>query len=150
MVQEAGGEPVLIRDDTLEMGLYERTEAAIAAGADLFVSIHNNALPDGVQPVGREGTSTYHYHPHSHDLAVAVQEGMLATLGLRDLGVYWGDLAVTRLSWMPSVLAEGAFMMIPSHEAALMTPGFQEAYARGVLDGIEAFLRSVAEDGARR
>jgi hypothetical protein len=31
-----------------------------------------------------------------------------------------------------------------------MTPGFQEAYARGVLDGIEAFLRSVAEDGARR
>ncbi|HSM08103.1 MAG TPA: N-acetylmuramoyl-L-alanine amidase [Gemmatimonadota bacterium] len=150
MVREAGAEPVLIRDDTLPIGLYERTTAAMDAGAELFVSIHNNALPDGVQPIGREGTSTYHYHPHSHDLAVAVQEGMLATMGLRDLGVYWGDLAVTRMSWMPSVLAEGAFMMIPSHEAALMTPEFQAAYARGVLDGIEAFLRSVAEDGERR
>jgi len=146
MVREAGGEPVLIRDDTLEMGLYERTTAAIERGAELFVSIHNNALPDGVQPVGREGTSTYHYHPHSHDLAVAVQEGMLRAMGLRDLGVYWGDLAVTRMSWMPSVLAEGAFMMIPSHEAALMTPEFQAAYARGVLDGIEAFLRKVAAE----
>lgn len=146
LVREAGAEPVLIRDDTLPIGLYERTEAAKEASAELFVSIHNNALPDGVQPIGREGTSTYHYHPHSHDLAVAVQEGMLETMLLRDLGVYWGDLAVTRMSWMPSVLAEGAFMMIPSHEAALKAPEFQERYARGVLRGIESFLRQVAEE----
>ncbi|MFQ5529072.1 MAG: N-acetylmuramoyl-L-alanine amidase [Gemmatimonadota bacterium] len=146
LVREAGAEPVLIRDDTLPMGLYERTQRAIDAGADVFVSIHNNALPDGVRPVGREGTSTYHYHPHSHALAVAVQEGMLSSMRLRDLGVYWGDLAVTRMSWMPSVLAEGAFMMIPSHEAALKTPEFQARYARGVLDGIAEFLRQTAEE----
>ncbi len=145
LVSEAGGIPVLIRDDTLAVGLYERTQRAIEADADVFVSIHNNALPDGVQPVGREGTSTYHYHPHSHALAEAVQEGMLASMRLRDLGVYWGDLAVTRMSWMPSVLAEGAFMMIPSHEAALKTPEFQARYAQGVLDGIGEFLRQAAE-----
>ena len=147
LVREAGGEPILIRDDTLPVGLYERTQRAIEAGAELFVSIHNNALPDGVQPVGREGTSTYHYHPHSHDLAEAIQEGMLASMRLRDLGVYWGDLAVTRMSWMPSVLTEGAFMMIPSHEAALRTQGFQARYAAGVLAGIESFLRQQAASG---
>lgn len=149
LVREAGGTPVLIRDDTLPIGLYERTNAAIDANADLFVSIHNNALPDGVEPIGREGTSTYHYHPHSHDLAEAVQNGMLATMRLRDLGVYWGDLAVTRMSWMPSILTEGAFMMIPSHEAALMNPAFQERYARGVLQGITTFLRRVGAEEAR-
>ena len=42
---------------------------------------------------------------------------------------------------MPSVLAEGAFMMMPRHEAALRLAEFQEAYARGVLAGIEGFLR---------
>jgi N-acetylmuramoyl-L-alanine amidase len=146
LVREAGAEPVLIRDDTLPIGLYERTQAAIEAGAEVFVSIHNNALPDGVQPVGREGTSTYYYHPHSHDLAVGVHQGMLQTMRLRDLGVYWGDLAVTRMSWMPAILTEGAFMMIPSHEAALMNPEFQERYARGVLEGIEAFLGAAAAE----
>jgi len=146
LVRQSGGEPVLIRDDTLPVGLYERTQRAIEAEADVFVSIHNNALPDGVQPVGREGTSTYHYHPHSHGLAEAVQDGMLASMRLRDLGVYWGDLAVTRMSWMPSILTEGAFMMIPAHEAALKTPEFQERYARGVLAGIEGFFRQTAEE----
>jgi N-acetylmuramoyl-L-alanine amidase len=140
-----GAEPILLREDTLPMGLYERTTAAEAADAELFVSIHNNALPDGVRPFGREGTSTYYYHPHSAALADAVQTGMLATMRLRDLGVFWGDLAVCRMSWMPSVLTEGAFMMMPRHEAALRDPAFQELYARGVADGIERFLRETAE-----
>ncbi len=126
------------------MGLYERTGAAEEAEAELFVSIHNNALPDGVRPFGREGTSTYYFHPQAAGLASAVQEGMLATMRLRDLGVFWGDLAVCRMSWMPSILTEGAFMMMPRHEAALRNPGFQELYARGVADGIEAFLRDTA------
>lgn len=146
LVREAGGEPVLIRDDTLPMGLYERTQRAIEERAEIFVSIHNNALPDGLRPVGREGTSAYYYHPHSHALAVAVQQGMLSSLRLRDLGVFWGDLAVTRMSWMPAILTEGAFMMIPSHEAALRTNRFQERYARGILNGIEEFLREAASD----
>ncbi|MFQ5689604.1 MAG: N-acetylmuramoyl-L-alanine amidase [Gemmatimonadota bacterium] len=142
MLRKAGAIPIQLRADTLPLGLYERTERARQAGAEIFVSIHNNALPDGVRPFGREGTGTYYYHPHSLPLAAAVQAGMLHEMGLRDLGVTWGDLAVTRMSWMPAVLTEGAFMMIPRHEAALRTPDFQDRYARGVLEGIREFLRS--------
>ncbi|MGW8283145.1 MAG: N-acetylmuramoyl-L-alanine amidase family protein, partial [Gemmatimonadota bacterium] len=108
-----------------------------------------NALPDGVRPYGREGTSTYYFHPQSVALASEVQEGMLSTMRLRDLGVFWGDLAVCRMSWMPAILTEGAFMMMPIHEAALRDPGFQELYARGVADGIEAFLAGVAGSSLR-
>ncbi|MCL7936734.1 MAG: N-acetylmuramoyl-L-alanine amidase [marine benthic group bacterium] len=144
ILTERGAMPILIRNDREQMGLYERTNAAEEAGAELFVSIHNNALPDGVRPFGREGTSTYYFHPHAAGLASAIQDGMLATMRLRDLGVFWGDLAVCRMSWMPAVLTEGAFMMMPKHEAALRDPGFQELYARGVADGIEAFLARTA------
>lgn len=140
MLADAGALPVLLRRDTLPMGLYERTSAAIEAGGELYVSIHNNALPDGVMPFGQEGTSTYYYHPHSRHLATTVQEGMLDAMRLRDLGVYWGNLAVCRMSWMPSILTEGAFMMMPDHEAALKDPEFQALYARGVLEGIRSFL----------
>jgi len=144
ILAERGAEPVLLRNDRERMGLYERTGAAEDAEAELFVSIHNNALPDGVRPFGREGTSTYYFHPQAAALASTVQQGMLSTMRLRDLGVFWGDLAVCRMSWMPSILTEGAFMMMPRHEAALKDPGFQELYARGVADGIEAFLRDTA------
>jgi len=144
LLQSAGAEPILIRADTLPLGLYERTGRAIEEDAELFVSIHNNALPDGVRPFGREGTSTYYFHPHSRDLAAALQGGMLGSMGLRDLGYFWGDLAVARMSWMPSALTEGAFMMMPEHEAALKTPQFQRAYASGILDGLRAFLAARA------
>jgi N-acetylmuramoyl-L-alanine amidase len=140
MLENAGAEPILLRRDTLPMGLYERTTAAIEAGAELYVSIHNNALPDGVRPFGRQGTSTYYYHPHSRHLATTVQEGMLDSMRLRDLGVYWGNLAVCRMAWMPSILTEGAFMMMPDQEAALKDPEFQARYASGVLEGIRDFL----------
>ncbi len=144
LLEEAGAEPVLVRDTDAAVGLYERRDSARAAGADLLVSIHNNALPDGLRPFGREGTSTYYFHPHARRLARQVQRGMLRTMGLRDRGVRWGNLALPRESWMPTVLTEGAFMMIPRHEAALRTQGFREAYARGVLEGLRGFLQSHA------
>ena len=71
----------------------------------------------------------------------------MGRLGLPDQGVVWGDLAVAREPWMPAVLVEGAFMIIPEHEAALRTVEFQRSYARGILDGLEAFLGSVAATG---
>ena len=140
LLKQAGAVPVIIRNDGSSVGLYDRTARARAAGSHLFVSIHNNALPDGVRPFGHEGTSTYYFHPHARRLAETVQAGMLAHMRLRDLGRLWGNLAVARMSWMPAILTEGAFMMIPRHEAALRTPEFQEAYAMGVLVGIERFL----------
>jgi N-acetylmuramoyl-L-alanine amidase len=150
LLEQEGAEPVLTRRDTMPVGLYDRTGLAERIDADLFVSIHNNALPDGIRPFGEEGTSTYYYHPHSRVLAQSVQAGMLASMDLRDLGVRWGSFAVARLRWMPSVLAEGAFMMFPRQEAALKTREFQDAYARGVLWGLEEFLRGHVRKEASR
>ena len=42
------------------------------------------------------------------------------------------------------MLCEGAFLMIPQQEAALRTPEFQAAYARGVVDGLREYFRSLA------
>jgi len=147
LLEEAGAEPVLVRRDTSAVGLYERRRRAREAGATALVSIHNNALPDGVRPFGREGTSTYYFHPHARKLGRWIQRGMLREMGLRDLGLRWGNLALPRESWMPSVLAEGAFMMFPRQEAALRTEEFRRAYARGVRDGLREFYRERARWG---
>jgi N-acetylmuramoyl-L-alanine amidase len=145
LLEAAGADPVVIRSDRAAVGLYERTGRARAGDADVLVSIHNNALPDGIRPFDRAGTSTFYYHPHAAPLANAVQAGMLEHMGLEDRGVLWGDLAMVREPWMPAVLTEGAFVMIPAHETALRTDAFQRLYAQGVFEGIEAFLRSSVE-----
>jgi N-acetylmuramoyl-L-alanine amidase len=143
---EARGAAVLMtRTGPGAVALYDRPVAARRANAHAFVSIHLNALPDGVDPFRNHGTGTYYFNPYSEALAREVQLGMLRRMGLRDLGVYYDNLAVLRPTWMPSVLCEGAFIMIPEQEAALRTPEFQDAYARGVAEGIEAFFANLEE-----
>ena len=48
---------------------------------------------------------------------------------------------MVRPTWMPAVLAEGLFMMIPEQEAVLASEDGQRRYALGLMEGIEAFLR---------
>lgn len=146
MLERAGARVVMTRTTDASLGLYERPGLAEAAGAELLVSIHNNAFPDGVNPWVNNGTSTYYYMPRSARLAMLVQREMVAQLGLRDLGAGRGDLALVRVPWMPSVLTEGAFLMIPEQEQALRTPAFHRRYARGVLRGIERYLAELAAD----
>ena len=69
---------------------------------------------------------------------------MVRHMGLRDLGTNYDNLAVLRPTWMPAVLCEGAFIMIPEQEAALRTAEFQDRYALGVVDGIEAYFKGLA------
>jgi N-acetylmuramoyl-L-alanine amidase len=126
------------------VALGDRPIMARRADAHALVSIHLNALPDGVNPFTAHGTGTYYFHPHAAPLARAVQAGMVRRMGLRDLGTYYDNLALVRPTWMPAVLCEGAFLMIPEQEAALRTPEFQAAYARGVADGLEAYFRGLA------
>ncbi|HUP00618.1 MAG TPA: N-acetylmuramoyl-L-alanine amidase [Gemmatimonadota bacterium] len=146
ILEERGAEVVLTRaSPDSALGLYDRTNLAIESGGEIFVSIHNNALPDGVNPFVHNGTSVLYYHPQSEPLAEAIQAQLLPRTGLSDHGVWHQNLAVTRMNEMPSVLVEGAFMMIPEQEALLETEGFQRRIAEGVAAGIERFL---AERGA--
>jgi N-acetylmuramoyl-L-alanine amidase len=73
-----------------------------------------------------------------------VQQALVGELGLPDLGAARGNFALARPTWMPAILIEGVFLMMPQQENALRTPSFQEAYARGIALGIQAFLRERA------
>jgi N-acetylmuramoyl-L-alanine amidase len=144
LFEAAGAQVILVRDDTLPLGLVERVRAAETGGAELLISIHANALPDGVNPFVNSGTSTYFYQPRSVGFARHVNAALVRELGFRDLGVGRGDLALVRPTWMPAILTEGLFMMLPEQEAVLTSPSGQQAYARALVGGTLAFLRSWA------
>jgi N-acetylmuramoyl-L-alanine amidase len=139
-----GATPVLTRRTREAVGLTARAVLARRADVHAFVSIHLNALPDGVNPFTATGTSTLFFHQPSEPLARHVQRAMVARFGVRDLGVHYQNLAVARPSWYPAVLAEGLFLMVPEQEAAMRDPGFQRRYAEALVAGVEAYFREWA------
>lgn len=147
LLEAEGARVLLSRTTDLALDLWPRVKLADSVGAEILVSIHNNALPDGVNPFTNNGSSVFYNHPRSQLLAQAIQRRLVQRLGLRDLGVGRGDLALVRPTWMPAVLTEGLFMMVPEQEAALRNPEGQRRYAVAVRDGLVDWLRGVARSG---
>ena len=146
LLEHAGATVLLTRTDSTPLDLYPRTRFAEQHDADVLVSIHANALPDGVNPFTNNGTSVYYFHPRSALLARELDRALVAELGLRDLGMGRGDYALVRPTWMPAALTEGLFMMLPDQEAMLAGEDGQGRYARGLVRGIENFLRDRARE----
>lgn len=146
MLEAAGARVMMIRTTDMTVPLGDRPRMAADSGVHVLVSVHNNAFPDGVNPWTNNGTSTYYYHPHSLELARMMQRELLNELGLRDIGFGRADLALVRPTWMPAVLTETAFMMVPAQEAALRDPAVQGRIAAAHVRALEAFLRSRAQN----
>ena len=144
LLRQRGVNVVMTRTtpDPVELG--QRPIIARRANAHAFVSIHLNAFPDGVNPFVNNGTLTLYFWPHSLPLGVATQAAMLAEMGLRDNGTKFQNLAVARGTWMPAILTEGAFVIMPDQEAAIRTPEYQDAYARAIVQGLEGYFASLA------
>ena len=141
LLQAGGARVLMTRTSDSAVDLWPRVALAESSGADMLVSIHNNALPDGINPFTNNGTSVFYNQPRSLPLASSIQRSLVRRLGLPDLGISRADFAVIRATWIPSVLVEGMFMILPEQEAALRSPAGTQRYARGVYDGIRGFLQ---------
>jgi N-acetylmuramoyl-L-alanine amidase len=146
LLERAGAIVYLTRTDSTPIELYPRTHFAELRDADVLVSIHANALPDGVNPFTNSGTSVYYFQLRSTHLARELDRALVAEFRVRDLGIGRGDYALVRPTWMPAALTEGLFIMLPEQEAVLGSEDGQWRYARGVVGGIEAFLRDRARE----
>jgi N-acetylmuramoyl-L-alanine amidase len=124
--------------------LWARVDRAISANAHLLVSIHNNAFPDGVNPFDNVGTEVYYFHPFAKPLASALADGLAPVTGLPNRGARRRSLALVRPTWMPAVLTESLYLMMPQHEAALRNPAFLDRLAEAHVQGIVRFVEAHA------
>lgn len=145
LLEAKGATVIMTRTTRGPVALGARPITARRANAEAFVSVHLNAYPDGVNPLrGRNGTNTYFFFDQAEPLARAVQRGLVREMGLPDMGINYDNLAVARQSWMPAILCEGAFVIVPELEAALRDDAFQQRYAAGIAEGLEEYFRSLA------
>lgn len=132
----------LTREDDSYVDLYARTDFANSAGADLFLSIHNNAMDDQ----SYDGTMTL-FNPNDDDggftnrkFAQIIQDEVTSQAGTTDRGIRERPhLAVLRTSEVykiPAVLVEVAFMTNQKDADNLKTDTFQEKVAKALRNGI--------------
>lgn len=147
-LRREGALPVLTRDTTShEVALVDRPRLALERDGDLFVSLHNNALPEGENPFAKpRGFTVFYYHPQGFELGRAVHDAMAARIRLPDEGLRWANLLVTRLPAMPSILIENAYMIIPEQEALLNDAAFRDQLAAAIVDGLKTFMSRAAKE----
>ncbi|HEY4217318.1 MAG TPA: N-acetylmuramoyl-L-alanine amidase [Gemmatimonadaceae bacterium] len=145
ILEQRGAHVVMTRTDMNAVDLHLRSVIARRANSAALISIHLNAFGDGVNPYPNVGTSTLFFNQQTEPMARLVQAGMMRELGRRDLGIHYQNIAIGRTTWMPALICEGAFMMVPEVEYALKQPEYQERYAIGVADGVEAYFRTFAK-----
>jgi N-acetylmuramoyl-L-alanine amidase len=165
MLEKEGASVVMTRRGAETVPLTERPKIARAGLADVFVSVHANALPEEEDPYSKpRGFMVFYYHPQSLPLARAVHAQYQRWLGpaaptqggvqLADEGFQYGDLLVARQTQMPAILMESAYLMFPEQEALLTDPNFQEIFARAMLEGLRSYFEEArslqAENPAER
>ncbi len=119
---------------TVTADLRARVDIANAAGARLFVSIHENALASTTQ-----GTETFHFYyanPGARALAQLVHQEVVAALGLPDRGVKAAGFYVLKNTRMPAILVEGAFLSNPNEALLLADPNVRQRLAEAVGTGV--------------
>ena len=162
---------IYTRKTDVFLELWQRAEIANKNKADLFVSVHINALPGGkiargfqTYTLGRGRNSGKKgimenlevnspesnimfefiqdtYMERSVELAKFMQRYMCAATGRANAGAHQDNLAVLRLSSMPGCLLELGFISTPDEERFMNSSEAPEQYARGFYNAFIAYKK---------
>lgn len=123
--------------------LQARCDKANRTGADIFISIHNNA---GGTATGTESFYNTWDTPTdavlSRSLAGLLQSEVTAHAGMTNRGVDDVGYYVLRWANMPAALVEVAFLSNSTDRAKLLTASFRHSVAVGIADAVDRFYAS--------
>ena len=148
---EAQGATVILTRDLQAapqaMTLKDRADVANRAQADVFISIHGNALGGNTAKNGAE----IHYWASNDPtpsaqrrirqaLAETVKSNIAASMG-QVCVVKESNFAVLRENDCPSILVETGYLSNAEEEALLATDAYQMKIAQGILNGLQVFFQ---------
>lgn len=163
-LKRAGFNVILTRNKDTFVELPARPAIANRAGADLFISLHFNAVESGsggvqgpetycITPVGAassnaqgEGanhaaTAANRYESNSLLFAYQVQKSFVQYLGAEDRGARRARFAVLRDTAMPAILIEGGYMSHPAEGKKIYSAAYRRQMAGALVNAIQAYQR---------
>lgn len=120
--------------------LSARWSKANDINADIFVSIHLN----GAASAQANGTETYHYPDSTGGakLAKAIQNQLVACLGLPNRGIKTAHFEVLAKSSMTAVLTEVCFLSNANEEQFIRQPHNIQKAAQAIAQGIVDYFHT--------
>jgi N-acetylmuramoyl-L-alanine amidase len=165
-LKRAGFNATLTRATDSFIELPDRPDIANRRGADLFISLHWNAVSAGKNEV--KGIETYCLTPagapstnargelgdagskrgNRHNernvfLAYEIQKALVKSLRAEDRGVHRARFAVLRDAEMPALLIEGGYMSNPAESKRIYDPAYRRQMAQAMVNGILAYKQQV-------
>lgn len=157
IVEEAGIKVVYTRTEDKDVGLEERAFMANDLDATLFISVHNNSMPDNPNYKGTETLYCPSQNPvydnmDGKKLAAIVQRNLVSTLSTIDNGIIERpNLVVLRKTKMPAVIAEIAYLSNAQDRELLKQEEFRQkaahALANSVFEALEVMGAEKDEEG---
>ena len=143
-LESAGARVVMTRSTDVFIPLETRAKMANEIGADLFLSIHNNWVPN----TSISGTMSFYHNsePSCRALALCIYNAVTGVAGLQGRGansdrtLYANGLSVLRNCTVPSVLCEVAFLSNPADRNRLINEEFQQKIAQALVDGLRSYV----------
>lgn len=141
LLQARGVQVLLTRTSEVDVDLPPRVALANSSGADVFVSLHANALSMDRPDVN--GIETFYFEGgRSLSLARAIQEQLMeVSPGTPDRGARPGRFFVIRRTVMPSALAEMGFVTGEIDAPRLADPNHRRRLAQAVATAILSYLQ---------
>jgi len=137
VLQQNGVQVVMTRDSDYFVTLPGRVQLEERANADVFVSIHANAVGLGRSDVS--GLETY-YYDSGLGLARIVHNSILQSVNVKDRRVRRARFFVLRKSSMPSILVETGYLTGREDNAKLRNLAYQNQMAEAIARGILQYL----------
>lgn len=166
LLAKQGYKVVMTRTDDRFISLQQRADLANKAGADLFISIHFNAV--GGAPTVR-GSETYAMTPryqrstgsakrdpsdsetnpgNANDpwntlLGYHMHKQMIGKLDSVDRGLKRARFAVLRLVNSPAVLVEAGYLSNNDEAKKIATPAYRQAIAEALAQGVQGYAQAI-------
>lgn len=127
-------------EDTPDVPLQTRCARANSAKADLFVSVHANALTGSWG--SQNGIETYFYTGSKKGKLAAelIHEQLISACGLSNRGVKTAGFYVLKYTNMPAVLCECGFMDNLSEAKLLLMDSYRQKCAEAIARGVSNYL----------
>ncbi|WP_336786709.1 N-acetylmuramoyl-L-alanine amidase family protein [Paenibacillus sp. MMO-177] len=135
--KEKNIKPLLSRPEDKFVTLADRVTFAKNNKADIFISFHANSNPNS----SVSGTETYYTRDNSKALANVIHKHLVKGTGLKDRGVKYGNLHVTRETTMPAILLETGFLSNKGDSDILYNDAAQNKMAAEIVAGIKEYLK---------
>lgn len=141
LLKKYGAEVLQVRDSDKDMTLIEKRESATTSDANVHLSIHANSSEPMNEFLGTSGTCTFYHNPFWAPLAEKVFNKLIE-LDLKPFGSVGSfNYRVTRMSEMPAILVEQAFLSHAEDEEKLYDDHFRQQMAEKIYNGILDYLK---------